>query len=497
MLIGYLGAFMAKKKPSFSAKKIKPEQPRLRPPVVVVLGHVDHGKTTLLDAIRQIDSVGQEHGGITQHLGAYQIELPANKKITFIDTPGHEAFAKMRRRGADVADMAILVVAANEGVKPQTQEAFAHVQEAKIPLLIAINKIDLPNTNIKKVLRDLASHQILTEAMGGKIPALPISAKNKTGLDELLEMILLVSEVEELKNEPQKPLRAVVIEAKLSTTQGVLTTLIIKQGTVLVGQEIALDGQTNRIRAIIDDRGRFLKQAGPGSAVAILGFKQLPQVGTQISTQPEKTKLKKEKIALTSQQEKKEVSLILKADNLGSLEALKSNLPQSIKIIKTSPGPVNESDVFLAAASGSMILGLHVNVDKNILKLAEREEVLIKTYTIIYKLLEELDELITALKRQRREKILGRAEISAEFPYNQMRVLGCKVVEGRLCPQDRIRLVRKQEVIGESKIVSLRRGKEKISKAESGSDCGVLLDPPLDFMLADVVISYSKAKIKD
>ncbi len=470
-----------------------------RPPIVVVLGHVDHGKTTLLDYIRQTHVAQKEAGQITQHIGAYQVEV-GNQKITFIDTPGHEAFNKMRSRGANIADLAILVVAADDGVMPQTQEAIRHIKEAKIPMIVAINKVDLPGLNLEKIKKQLVKENVLLEGYGGQIVSLPISAKTGEGIKDLLDMIILVSEMEGLEGDENGLFEAVVIESKMDRNRGPLASILVKNGTLYQSDEIFIEGKKSRVRAIINDRGEQIKEAKLGMPVEILGLEVIPQVGsfvTKTATTPLKIAEKEpaaEKIMVSPSSSLKEeiqkIKIILKADTIGTLEALTNSLDkEKTQIINSGTGDITDGDILLAKTTRAIILGFNIRIKPSVMKLAETEHVNYKIYQIIYELLDEIDEVIKALSRPTEAEALGKAEIIAEFPTKKNKIAGCRVIEGRLALGDRIKILRVEKEIGQTKIKSLHSQKEKINKANLGQECGLVFDPPLDFTIGDVVIS--------
>lgn len=474
---------------------------------MAVLGHIDHGKTTLLDKIRQTNVVASEAGGITQHIGAYQVRVKERenrrvKKITFIDTPGHAAFSQMRSRGAKVADLVVLVVAADEGFKPQTGESLKHIKTAKIPYLVAINKVDLANINIKKVKKELAKNGIVVEDEGGKIVTVEVSAKTGKGINELLEMILLLAEMAELKGEPQGELEAVVIESKLDRARGPLATIIIRNGSLKIGDEIKVENVEAKIRAMFDENGRRVDVAGPSKPVEVLGFEEIPAIGGKVITEvPEKEPSVPSVIRKVSETEPKtpegtkenKLKIILKSDVAGTLEAILASLPENIEVVSSGVGDVNESDVLLASASGAEIIGFRVKISSAVKKLAQVEEVKVATYQVIYELLEEVEEKVLKIMEPTiDEEILGQAEIIAEFVVKKWRVAGAKVIEGRIGKKDKLHLKRGQEIIGDCRIKSMKRVKETIAQAKKGDEFGVILDPSLDFTIGDVLVSYRK-----
>jgi len=477
------------------AKKSVEEKLQTRPPVVVVLGHVDHGKTTLISKIYEKDLTRKEFGGISQHIGAYQI-THQGKKITFIDTPGHVAFSKMRSRGAKVADLAVLVVAADEGVKPQTLESLKHIQEAKIPFLVAINKIDLPNVNLDWVKKNLAENRVLVEGYGGDIVAVPVSAKTGEGIEELLEMILLLGEMAGLKANPKGKLEAVIIESKLDSQKGPLATILVRNGSLKVGDEVVVENFGGKIKAMVSDKGENLKIAGPGQAVEVLGFSQVPVVGAKVeigdgSQQtlfPSKMKVKTE-----VGPPKKQLKIILKADTQGTLEAILGSLSDEVKVVFSGVGNINESDILLAKTTGAEVIGFNVKIAGTVQKLGESEGVRLKTYKIIYELLEELERrVLKILEPTIDEEIFGQAEIVAEFMVKKQRVAGCRVKEGEISKQHPLHLKRGEKIIGDCQIISMKTGKQDIEKAKKGEEFGVTLSDKVDFRVGDMLISFKK-----
>jgi len=466
-----------------------------RPPIVVVLGHVDHGKTTLISKIYEKDLTRKEFGGISQHIGAYQISYQG-KKITFIDTPGHVAFSKMRSRGAKVADLAVLVVAADEGVKPQTLESLKHIQEAKIPFLVAMNKIDLPNVNLDWVKKNLAENGILVEGYGGDIVAVPISAKTGKGIDDLLEMILLLGEMAGLKANPKGKLEAVIIESKLDPRKGPLATILVRNGSLKVGDEVVVEDFGGKIKAMVNDKGENLKIAGPGQAVEVLGFNQAPPVGAKVeigsssqpTSLPQKMEVKKE---ISPPQ--KQLKIILKADTQGTLEAILGSLSDEVKVVFSGVGNINESDIFLAKTTGAEVIGFNLKIPGAVQKLGESEGVRLKTYKIIYELLEDIEKkVLKILEPTIDEEIFGQAEIVAEFMVKKQRVAGCRVKEGEISKQHPLHLKRGEKIIGDCQIISMKTGKQDIEKAIKGEEFGVILSGQVDFKVGDMLISFKK-----
>lgn len=474
-----------------------------RPPIVTILGHVDHGKTTLLDFIRKSSVAAKEHGGITQHIGAYQVSHDG-KLITFIDTPGHAAFEKMRSRGARVADIAVLVVAADDGIMPQTIEAIKHIQDAKVSLIVAVNKIDLPGINLKiqqeKIKKQLSDKKILVEEYGGDVPFIPLSAKTGEGVDKLLEMILLVAEMHELKGDPDVIPSGVVIEANLDKFKGPIATVLIQNGTLKKGMQVILGGVKSKIRGMFDHNGKTLEAAGSSTPVEVLGLEDVPAVGAILG---ELAEVKEAEVAQSlvdklRQGDNKTLKIIIKADKQGSLEAIQASLEKFneerkiVDYVFSGTGDIGEENIKLAQSVGAIVIGFNVKVAPIAQKMAINEHVLIRTYNIIYELLEDVEEVVnTLLEVGQLEEVLGKGNIIAEFPFGKNeRVAGCRIIEGSIAKGQRIRIVRAGEVIGETKIKSLKKVKEEVNKVEKGSDCGMLFNPPVDFAIGDVVESF-------
>ncbi len=493
---------MAKKSPQVASVSS-------RPPVVAVLGHVDHGKTTLLDTIRKTTVAAREHGGITQHIGAYQIAIKTkakeDRKITFIDTPGHEAFSKIRSRGANAADIAILVVAANDSVKPQTIESIRQIKAADIPMIVAINKIDIEGVIIDKVKSDLAKHEVQVEGYGGDVPFVLVSAKEGKGVDELLELILLVADMKGLAGEPSGPVSAVVIEAKVDKFRGQVATLLVKSGTLAVATPLYEEEKLlGKVRALFDENGKQVVEAVPGKPVEVLGFSALPSVGAMLSSvpvaavakaanQPAKTANVADFLAAMTEADKKRLKLLIKADTAGSLEAVLEALPKGdIDVVRGSLGDITEADVLEARATGAVVVGFNVKAGHGVDKLATHEKVIYRLYSIIYELLDEMEDVVAGMADLLvRERELGRGVIIAEFPYEKERILGTKVASGRLAKGDSVRIVRGEEIIGTARIKSVRQGKNEVTKVEVGGECGIFLDKKVDFMLQDGIIAFT------
>lgn len=474
-----------------------------RPPIVTILGHVDHGKTSLLDYIRKASVASGEHGGITQHIGAYQV-THEGKLITFIDTPGHSAFEKMRSRGAKVADIAVLVVAGDDGVMPQTIEAIKHIQEAKVPTIVAVNKIDLPGLNLQvqleKIKRQLSDNKVLVEQYGGDVPIIAISAKTGEGVDKLLEMILLVAEVSEIKGDPLAEPQGVVIEANLDKFKGPIATVLVRNGTLKKGMEVLLGGVKGKIRGMFDYAGQAIDQATPSTPVEILGLEAVPSVGALLGGEGKELQSKQVQslIEKLRQSETKTLGVVVKADKQGSLEAIEDALSsfnaetEHVKVITSATGDISEADVKLAAATRSIVIGFNCKISPVASRIAETEHVLVRSYTIIYELLDELKDVIEGmLKVDQLEEIFGTAQILAEFPYGKdLKIAGCKVLDGQFTRGPRIRIIREETVVVESKIKMLKKSREEVTKVEKNEECGMMFDPPVDFQVGDIVQSF-------
>lgn len=477
------------------------------PPVVAVLGHVDHGKTSLLDAIRKTNAVREEEGGITQRIGASSVEVTADgvkRRITFIDTPGHEAFALMRKRGIAACDIGLLVVALDDGIKPQTKESIAHLASSKLPFIIVLTKDDLPSSNAQRVTAELVKEGVVVDRMGGTIPVIEISSKTGHHIKELLDLILLVWDMQESSSVQDTSCKGIIIESKLDPQKGSVATVVIKQGTLRVKDELYWIKGRCRVRGLIDSSGMPVDEAGKGEAIEVLGFKDPPSVGEIVGSDSsfvQKIPVKRAqsfgsedaiKQMLFAKQEKGEkLSVILCADREGSLEAIDSALSPSVSFILVKTGEISEADVLLAKSSGSIIIGFNAGIRSNILALAKTEKVPIKNYTIIYELIDEIRDVIAGKELAIEEEILGVATVLARFPFEKTFALGVKVTDGRVARGDKVRLVRGDTHLGESVISSLRQGKANVSKVEKGKECGVLISPFLDFTIGDVLLSHN------
>lgn len=482
-------------------KDVNPKVKKFYPPVVVVLGHVDHGKTTLLDTIRKTIIAQKEFGGITQKIGASNIEIihdGQKRSLTFIDTPGHEIFAAMRSRGAQVADIGILVVSSVDGVMPQTKESIKILKAAKIPFIVVLTKSDLPNKNPEKVKGELLKEEVMLEGLGGNVPVIEVSAKKNKNVGELLELILLVYEMEQsnfAKRSEEGEFLAVVIESRLDQKSGPRATVIIKNGTLAVRDDIFTDKIEGRVKTIINDRGQHLNKAIVGDAIEILGFNNVPNVGSIVSKEK---KINIQPVAGQSSLVPKPYSpvaketlpLVIRADTIGSLEAVLDSLPKDAFVISKKTGEVTPADVLFAKSVNAIIVGFNAVIKPEILGLAKTEKVIIKNYSLIYELLDEIKDVLEGKKEVSEEEILGVGKVLASFPYDKTKVMGVVVLDGRIAKGDRIRIVRGEDIIGESAISSVRQGKNPISKAEKGAEAGVIVSPSLDFTIGDMLICH-------
>ena len=497
-----------------------------RPPVVCVMGHVDHGKTSLLDAIRETHVTDKEFGGITQKIGAYTVDVNG-QSITFLDTPGHEAFTAMRMRGAQATDIAILVVAADDGVMPQTIEAINHAKAADVEIIVAVNKIDKPNANVEKVKQELTEYGLIAEDWGGSTIFVPVSAHTKEGIDELLEMILLTAEVHELKANPDRNARGIVIEAELDRGRGPVATILVQKGTLHVGDNVAAGASYGKIRAMIDDKGRRVKEAGPSTPVEILGLNDVPNAGEIImamDTDKEarnvaetfisegKKKLlddTKHKVSLDALFEQiqagnvKELGLIIKADVQGSVEAVKQSLVKLsndevvVKVIHGGVGNINESDVVLASASNASIIGFNVKPDNQARIVAEREKVDMRLYTVIYNAIEDVEAALKGmLEPIYEEKVIGQVEIRQIFKASGIgNIAGCLVTEGRVTRDSKVRLTRDKEQIYEGPLASLKHFKDEVKEVKAGTECGIVLENFNDIQEGDKLEAYIMVEV--
>jgi translation initiation factor IF-2 len=505
----------------------RPEDLQPRAPVVTVMGHVDHGKTSLLDAIRETNVTAREAGGITQHIGAYQAEVHG-RKIVFLDTPGHEAFTMMRARGSRVTDVVVLVVAADDGVMPQTLEAINHARAAKVPIVVAINKIDKAEAQPERVKRQLADHGLMAEDWGGDTVTVEVSAKQRKNLNLLLEMILLVADMQALKANPRRPASGTVLEAKLDRGRGPVATVLVQNGTLRAGDSFIVGAIYGKVRAMLDDRGRPVTEAPPSTPVEVLGLEDVPQAGDRILAIEDtvkarqialhrQAKLREAALAksarLTLEQlheqlaagDVKELPLIIKADVQGSVEVLADTLNKlstekvKIKVIHAGVGAITETDVLLASASNAVVIGFNVRPERKAMELAQLEKVDIRLHTIIYNVTDEIKKAMAGLLAVTvKEVALGRAQVRETFRISKVgTVAGCSVQEGKITREAKVRLLRDNVVVYEGRVRSLRRFKEDVPEVKTGMECGVALENFNDVKVGDVIEAYVTEKVTE
>jgi len=494
-----------------------------RPPVITILGHVDHGKTSLLDAIRQTDVAAGEAGGITQHIGAYQVEHKG-RVITFLDTPGHAAFTQMRARGAQGADIVVLVVAADDGVMPQTREAIAHAKAARVPIIVAMNKIDKSNANPERVKQQLAEQELVPDEWGGTTMVIPVSAKQKQGIEDLLEGVLLVADNTSIKANPNGKVIGTVIEAELDKSKGTMATLLIQNGTLESGDIVVAGTSHGRLRALSDYKGKPVKKAGPSTPVAVMGLNDVPSAGDVfevVDSEKEARLIVAERQALAKSQaqtrkkvsledlfssvqagEAKELNLIVKADVQGSLDPIVSELKKlgegeiGIKVLYSETGNIGDNDVMLASASNAIIIGFNVQVDVSARRMAEKEGVDIRLYEIIYRMTEDIEKALNGmLEPVLKEEIIGRAQVLAVFSASKFgKVAGCRVTEGELRRNAKVRLYRGTDIVYEGDMGSLRHEKEDVREVRQGFECGVGFKSFNDIQVGDQLVCYTVEK---
>lgn len=503
-----------------------PKKLKSRPPVVTVLGHVDHGKTTLLDAIRKTQVVKGEVGGITQHIGAYEVAV-GDRSITFLDTPGHAAFTAMRARGAQVTDLAILVVAADDGVMPQTREAVEHARAAQVPIVIALNKIDKSNANPDRVKQELADIGLVVEEWGGDVICVPVSARDNVGIDNLLENILLVTDVAELVGNPDRLAQGTVIEGELDKRRGVTATLLVQNGTLRVGDMIVIGSQYGRIRAMFNDKGKKIKQATLSQPVSILGLSEVPEAGEffevvqnertarevvgrrQAAAQAETHAAVRQPLSLEEFFKRQEQSgdqtlnLIVKADVQGSLEPIVNSLKElgdehlKVKVLLEGTGNISESDVNLAAASGAIVIGFSVSVDPAAQRVAESEGVDVRQYDIIYKLIDDVEKALQGLLEPvYQDKVIGHAQVRAVFRIPKRgNIAGSYITDGQITRNAQVRVIRNDKVLHEGKLASLKRFTEDVREVATGFECGIAVEGFNDFQEGDIIEAYVKERV--
>jgi translation initiation factor IF-2 len=494
-----------------------------RPPVITILGHVDHGKTSLLDVIRQTDVAAGEAGGITQHIGAYQVEHKG-RTITFLDTPGHAAFTQMRARGAQGADIVVLVVAADDGVMPQTREAIAHAKAARVPIIVALNKIDKANANPEHVKQQLAEQELVPDEWGGNTMVIPVSAKQKQGIEDLLEAVLLVADNTSIKANTNGKVIGTVIEAELDKSKGVMATLLIQNGTLESGNIVVAGTAHGRLRALSDYRGKPVKKAGPSTPVAVMGLSDVPSAGDLfevVNSEKEARLMVAERLALAKSQaqtkkkvsledlfssvqagEAKELNLIVKADVQGSLDPIVSELNKlgegeiGIKVLYAETGNIGDNDVMLASASNAIMIGFNVQVDVSARRMAEKEGVDIRLYEIIYRMTEDIEKALSGmLEPETKEQIIGRAQVLAVFSASKFgKVAGCRVTDGELRRNAKVRLYRGTDIVYEGDMGSLRHEKDDVKEVRQGYECGVGFKSFNDIQVGDQIVCYTVEK---
>jgi translation initiation factor IF-2 len=497
-----------------------------RPPVVTIMGHVDHGKTSLLDALRQTDVAVHEAGGITQHIGAYQVQLPSKQRITFIDTPGHAAFTEMRARGANITDIVVLVVAADDGIMEQTVEAIRHARAAAVPVIVAINKMDKPDANPGRVRQELLQHELVVEEMGGDVLDVEVSAKTKLGLDKLEEAILLQAEILDLKANPDRPADGAVVEARLERGRGPVATLLVQRGTLKVGDIFVAGIEWGRVRALVNDRGETVETAGPAAPVEVLGLQGAPMAGDRFTVVESETRAREiseyrqqllrekqvtagargtleqmfEKIAAG---ESKELPVVVKSDVQGSLEAISQSLSKlgtdevKMRVLHAAVGGINESDITLARASNAMIIGFNVRANPQARDMARRDNVDIRYYSIIYNVIDDMKAALSGLLApQVREKFLGNATIREVFAITKIgKVAGCMVTEGVVKRGAKVRLLRDNVVIHEGALKTLKRFKDEVREVKEGYECGMAFENYHDIQVGDVIECFEMEEV--
>ena len=461
-----------------------------RPPIVTVMGHIDHGKTSLLDKIRSTDVVKRESGGITQHIGAYQVQ-----GITFIDTPGHAAFCDMRSRGAQITDIVVLVIAATEGIMPQTKECIQHIKNTNIPFIVAMNKMDLEGASPEKIKGQLVEAGFTPEEYGGQVAVIPVSAKTGQGIDKLIDLIKLNAEIMELKSEPQSPLQAFIIESKLDKSRGPVASLIVQKGTISTGDVVYADDVLCKVKALVDDKGQSIKSAGPSTPVEVLGFELVPCVGSLVTKEIHAPVASVCKPKYEYDEENPKLKIILKADVEGTLQALKRSFSNDVYILSEGIGAITDTDVFMADTGKAQIFSFGVNTPKQILKLAQTSQVKIFESKIIYEIIDNIQaQVLKMLEPTIDENILGEGFVKAEFKIDKVRIAGIQCTKGEISKGDLIHLKRDNKIIKDTKVDSIHQSKSIIEKIKSGSDCGMTFKPYVDFKVNDVIISYNTNK---
>ena len=495
---------------------------KLRPPVVTIMGHVDHGKTKLLDAIRKTNVVDTEAGSITQHIGAYQVEVHG-QKITFLDTPGHEAFTAMRARGAQATDIAVLVVAADDGVMPQTLEAINHARAAGVPIVVAINKIDKPTANVDRVKQQLADNGVVIEEWGGDVISVPVSAKRGDGIPDLLENLLIVAEIQELKADPTRPAFGVVIEAKLDSSKGTLATVLVQSGTLEIGDYVVVGDIWGKVKAMFDDKGKRVRKAEPSTPVGVLGLSSVPQAGDTLTVVSSEKEARAEVERRQKERERsgifkapklsnlfaqiqagnvKELNIILKTDVQGSIEPIRDSLERlgggevKVRIVHYGSGSITENDVLLAIASKGIIIGFNTRPEPGAKRLADLEGVDIRSYQVIYSLVEDVEKALAGMLEPTYVDVIeGHGEVRATFNVRQGRIAGVYVTDGKISRGALARVLRKGQSVFEGQISSLKHFKENVREIAAGFECGMGIEGFSEFEVGDVIETYKKEKV--
>lgn len=476
-------------------------------PVVSVLGHVDHGKTSLLDKIRSTSVAAREHGGITQKIGTSDVEIThegEKRKITFIDTPGHEAFANMRSQGVSAADIVLLIIASDDGIKPQTKESIVKILEAKIPYIVVFTKTDAPGSNVEKIKQQLSTEGILLEGLGGDVPYIGVSSKTGENIKELLDLIVLVYDLGQNKKSLTSSFLGVVIDAKLDKRRGIVATLIVKDGKISQGAKLFAHGvEVGKVRALVDSFGKNVAEALAGDGVEVLGLSSVLPAGSVLFDHEVEPEVKPEAqvaapaaydLASFFAEDKKDfVPIVLKTQTSAEIEAVKNALPEKIKVIYEGQGEIGVADILMAKDLKALVIGFNVEATKQAQSLAESDKIFYKSYNIIYQLLEELDTLILAINQQDTPREIGKGQILASFLGSTGVIIGTKIVSGRLAVNDRVSLFRGEKELGKAKIVSVKRGKDDIKVADNGIECGIMIEPEVDFAVGDAIIAYSKS----
>ena len=486
------------------AQEQTPITSKFAPPVISVLGHVDHGKTTLLDTIRKTNLATREAGGITQRVGASQIEVlheGQKRVITFIDTPGHEAFSNMRSQGVSAADIVLLIVAADDGVKPQTKESMELIRQANIPFIVVFTKADVLGAQLEKVKQEVMRENIQFEGLGGDVPYIAVSAKTGEKIQELLDLILLSYDLSSIEKDRDADFLGVVIDSKVDKRRGLVASLVIKSGVLKIGSKLYIQGkEVGKVRALVNTFGKNEKEAAPGEVVEILGVTESLSAGTltytkEVTILPETRQASPEatlphSLAAFFAKEEEKIKIILKTETSAEFEAIEAAFPKDVELVSSGQGDITVNDILLAKDFRAIVLGFHVDITREAKTLAENDRIFYRLYSVIYEMLDEIDDVAAALAEEGRERILGKATIITSFLGTSGLILGVNVIEGRLALNDTIRIMREEKVIGEAKITSIKREKQDVKDVSKGNECGIILSSELDFRPHDVVLSY-------